>query len=112
MLGDHCAHQEAAIASSLDRELFRPRVFFFNQVFRRSREIIEHVLFFREIAGLVPVFAELAAASNIRHHIDAAAIEPESAREIKIRRHADSVAAVAVKQCRVLPVPFHSFCGK
>ena len=109
MLRNHRAHQEAAIASSLDREFFRARVFFFDQIFRGSREIIEHVLLFREIAGLVPVFAELAAASNIRHHINAAAIEPEPARKIEIRRHADAVAAVAVKQRRVLPVPFHSF---
>ena len=57
----------------------------------------------------MPGFAELAATADICHHMDAAAIEPKPTREIEIRRDADSVAAIAVKQRRVLPVAFHSF---
>ena len=109
MLGNHGTHQEPAIASSLNRKSFGARVLFFNQIFRRSSEVVEHGLLFREIAGLVPVFAELAAAANIRHHIHAAVIKPKPARKFKIRGHADSVAAISIKQRRVLSVPFHSF---
>ncbi len=109
VLGNDCAHQEAAIASSLDRKFLRARVVFFDQIFRRSSEIIEHVLLFREIAGLVPVFAELAAATNIRHDVDAAAIEPKPPRKLKIWRQADPVAAVSVKERWVLAIALHSF---
>ena len=109
MLRDHRAHQKAAIASALDRKFLRSRVFLLDQVFACSGEIIEHVLLFCEIAGLVPAFTELPAAADICHHIETAAIEPEPAREIEIRRHADPVSAVTVKQRRVLPVAFHAF---
>src|SRR5207244_7794592 len=109
MLGNHGTHQETAVASSLNRKFFGARVLFFNQIFRSSSEVVEHGLLFREIAGFVPVFTELAASSNIRHHIHAAVIKPKPARKFKIWGHADSVATVAVKQRRVLSVPLHSF---
>ena len=109
MLCNHRAHQKPAIASSLDRQLFRARIIFFDQVFGGRRKIIEHVLLFREVAGLVPVFAELAAASNIGHDIDAAAIEPKPPRKLKIWRHTNPVAAVSVKQRGVLAITLHSF---
>ena len=60
----------------------------------------------------MPLFAELATASNIRHHVDAAAIEPKPSRKIEIRRHTDSVTAIAVKQRRVASVAFHPFSKK
>src|SRR5436190_23939517 len=109
MLRDHRAHQEAAIASALDRKLFRARVLRLDQVFGRGREIVEHGLLSRKIARLVPLLAEFTAASNVRYHINPAAIEPEPASKVEIRRHADAVATIAVKQRRILPVPFHSF---
>src|SRR6266536_6114514 len=108
MLRNHRAHQKSAVASTLDRQLFRARIIFFDQVVGGGRKIIEHVLLFREVAGLVPVFAELATTSNIRHDIDAAAIEPKSPRKLKIWRHANPVAAVSVKQRGVVSVPLHS----
>src|SRR5882724_6889323 len=108
MLRNHCAHQQTTVASALDREFFRPGVILLDQVFSGGRKVIEHILLFREVAGLVPVFAELAAASYIRHHINAAAIEPKPARKIKIWRHADSITAIAVKKRRILPIAFHS----
>src|SRR6266436_9435537 len=108
MLRNHRAHQKPAIASTLDRQLFRARIIFFDQVFGGGRKIIEHILLFREVAGLVPVFAELAAATNIRHDVDAAAIEPKPPRKLKIWRQANPVAAVSVKQRGVASVPLHS----
>src|SRR5439155_1494089 len=96
MLRNHRSHQEPAIASALDREFFRARVLLFDQIFCSGREIIEDVLFFGEIAGLVPLLTEFSAASNVCHHVHATAIEPEPSRKIEIRRHADAVAAIAV----------------
>src|SRR5947208_7476624 len=101
MLGNHRAHQKTAIASALDRKSFRARVLLFDQVFGGGGEIVEHVLLFGEIAGLVPFLTEFTCASNVRHHVDAAVVEPKPPRKIKIWRHADSVAAIAVKQRRV-----------
>src|SRR5437667_3415552 len=109
MLRYHRAHQEAAIASVLDRKFFRARVLLLDQVFGGDREIVEHCLLFRKIAGLVPFFAKFTAASNVRYHINPAAIEPEPTSKVEIRRHADPVTTVAVKQRRILTVPFHSF---
>src|SRR5436190_23285979 len=109
MLRNHRSHQEPAIASALDREFFRARVLLFDQIFCSGREIIEDVLFFGEIASLVPLLTEFSAASNVCHHVHATAIEPEPSRKIEIRRHADAVAAIAVKQRRILSVPLHSF---
>src|SRR5947208_2762752 len=109
MLRNYRAHQKSAVASTLDRQLFRARIIFFDQIVGGGRKIIEHVLLFREVAGLVPVFAELAAATNIRHDVDAAAIEPKPPRKLKIWRQADPVAAVSVKERWILSVTLHSF---
>src|ERR1700730_9017738 len=106
MLRGHCAHQKAAITSTLERQLFRTRILLSDQVLACSGKIIEHVLLFRKIAALVPIFSELATPSNIRNYIDATAIEPEPSRKIKIRRYANSVTAIAVKQRRVLFIAF------
>src|SRR6185437_7213444 len=108
MLGNHCAHQQAAIASPLNRQFFGARVLFLNQVFRRSGEVIEYILFFREIPSLVPVFTELSTPSDIRHYVYPAVVKPKATRKIEIGRHADSVASIAIKQCWILAVPFHS----
>src|SRR5438874_12268497 len=109
MLRNHGAHQKSAVAPTLHRQLFRTRIVLFDEVFGGGRKTIETVLLFREVAGLVPLFAELVAATNIGHHIDAAAIEPKASRKIKTRRHADPVAAVSVKQRRIMSVTLHSF---
>src|SRR6476620_3797940 len=112
MLRDHRAHQKTTVAATLDRQLFRARIIFVDQVFSGNRKIIEHVLLFREVASLVPVFAELAAATNIRHDVDAAVIEPKPPRKLKIWRQADPVAAVSVKERWVLAVSLQSFAEK
>src|SRR6478752_9087196 len=112
MLRDHRAHQEATVASTLNRELSRARVILFDQVLRGRRKIVEYILFFREIAGLVPFFAELATASNVCNHVNTAAIEPKPPRKIKVGRHADSVAAIRVEQSRVVSIALHSSSRK
>src|ERR1022692_4170015 len=108
MLCDQSAHQQSTVASPQDRKLLRPRVLLLDQIFSGGREIIEHVLFFREIPGPVPFLTELAAAADIRHHKNAATIEPKPAGEIKTRRHADAVTAVAVKQRGIVAVALRS----
>src|SRR5437870_8099243 len=92
MLRNHRAHQKSAVASTLDRQLFRTRIILFDQILCSRRKIVEHVLLFCEVTCLVPFVAELAAAANIRHDINAAAIEPESPCKLKVRRHTYSVA--------------------
>src|SRR6266571_4872552 len=109
MLRNHRAHQKTAVASTLEGQFFRARVIFFDQIFGGGRKIIEYILLLREVAGLVPVFTELAAATNIRHYIDAAAVDPKPPREFKIWRQADPVAAVSVKQRWILSVTLNSF---
>ena len=106
MLGEHRAHEKSAVASALDRQFFRTRVFLFDEILGRGREIIEHVLFPGKITGLVPFLAELAATANVCHHIDTAAIEPETPGEIEARLHADAIPAIGVEQGGILAVLF------
>ena len=82
------------------------RVFLLDQILGRGREIIEHVLFVRQIAGLVPFLAELAAAADVGDDIDPAAIEPEPPGKIERRRHADAVTAVAISSVGLFPSSF------
>ena len=104
MLRNHRPHEQAAVAPALDRQFFRTRPFFLDQILGCGSEIIEHILLFGEISRFVPFFAELASAANVGHHINAAAIEPEAPREIEIWLHANAVAAVTVKQRRIIAV--------
>ena len=72
-------------------------------------EIIEDILLFRQISLLMPAFAVLSTASEIGHDIDAAMIEPEVEIGRKMRRHADAVATVAIKQRWIFPVAPEAF---
>src|SRR5215472_9287601 len=48
--------------------------------------------------------------TDVRHRIDTAAIEPQPPRRAqKSWRLADAIAAIAVKQCRILPVQLGAF---
>src|SRR5712671_6723079 len=50
-----------------------------------------------------------AASANVRHNKNAAAVEPKPAREVEIRLHADAVAAIAIKQRRIVTVELCAF---
>src|SRR5216117_2939013 len=97
MLGEERTHEQAAVAAALDCELLRVRPFLLDQICRGRREIIEHILLLRQVSGLVPFFAKLTAAPDVRHNINAAAIEPETSRKTKRWRLARAVAAVAIE---------------
>src|SRR5207237_8346027 len=98
VLRDNCVHEQPTVASALDRQFLGARVFLFDQIFGRGREIIEHRLLSGEIAGLVPFLTELATATDIGHDKNAAAIEPEPPRETKRRRLTNTVPAIASEQ--------------
>ena len=108
MLRKQCSHQQAAVASAEESQLFRARVFLLDQILSRRRKIIENVLFLREVPGLVPFLAELAAAANIGHDIDAATVEPKPPGKIKGGRHADAITAIAIEQRRIVPIELRS----
>src|ERR1051326_3100331 len=97
MLRDHRAHEQAAVTPAQYRQLLRTRPFLLDQVFGRRGEIIEHVLLPGQIASLMPFLTEFAAAANVGHDVNAPVIEPNSAGEIEIGRHADAITAVAVE---------------
>ena len=68
--------EQAAVASAVDGEIFRRRVFVVDQVLSRRDEVIEHILFLSFRAGFVPVFAVLATAAKVGHREDAAHFHP------------------------------------
>src|SRR6266480_2996497 len=109
VLRDHRAHEQTAVASALDRQFFGARVFLFDQIFGRGREIIEHSLLSGKIAGLVPFLTKLATTTDIGHDKNASAIEPEPPRETKRGRLTNTEAAISSEQRRILAVELRAF---
>jgi len=71
MLGQRRAHEEAAVRPALDGEAIGRGVARLDEVLRASGEVVEHVLLVEELAGLVPLVAEPATATQIgdcQHH--------------------------------------------
>src|SRR5207302_10045831 len=73
---------------------------------------VEHVLFFVQHAGTVPVLAELGAASQVGNREDASMLQPEIAPAGKSGREAHVESAVTGKQRGVLAVELKSFFVK
>src|SRR5260370_37952897 len=76
MLHQRRAHHKSALASADNAEIRRlgvPRVY---QMFGARREIIKDVLLLSQISRMMPFLAVFAAASQIRHHGNAATIQP------------------------------------
>src|SRR5579863_9043072 len=63
-------------------------------------EIGEGVALMAHAAGIVPGFAEFAAAANVSYGIDDATVEQAKAIRTEIDRHGDAVASVAIKKKR------------
>src|SRR5438552_5365551 len=101
MLCERRAHQQSAVAAALDGQTGGAGVLVIDEVSSACSEIIEHILFFRELPLLVPRFAEFAAAAKIGDRFDAALIEPQPALYSEARLHTDVVAAVAGEVCRI-----------
>ena len=62
-------------------------------------------------AGVVPLLAELAAAADVGHHVDAALLEPQQQLGIEPRYQRDAVTAVRGQQRRRGSVPWGAGCG-
>ncbi len=69
-----------------------------NEEFSGGSEIGEGVEFVAHAAGVVPGFAELTAAANVRDGEDDAAVEKAEAIGTESDRHGDAVAAVTVEE--------------
>src|SRR5262249_5931155 len=98
------SYQQAAIASSPDRQFLRIGVLVLDQPFRCADEIVENVLLFFQHAGLVPGFAELSSPTQIRNRINSAPLHPRGGSGIESRQQAYIESAVAVKDgwCRAI----------
>src|SRR5207245_11098215 len=72
-------------------------------------EVVEDVLLLGEVSGAVPFFTELAAAAEVGDGVDTALFQPHPADEVEPRHLAAAVAAVAIKDGRVLAVELGSF---
>ena len=104
VLGQECPHQQAAIASSFHRQSCRAGVTPLDQVPGTSREVVEDILLAGEIAVEMPLGAVFAAATEIGHDIDPAAIKPQPQRAVELWPHAVTIAAVTLKECGIVAV--------
>src|SRR5438477_10997891 len=93
MLRKRRTHQKTAIAAAFDGQMRRTGVVVVDQVAGAGREVIEYVLLLRQISGLVPVFPEFAAPTQIGNREHAALIEPEPPQRSESRLETDVVSA-------------------
>ena len=73
-----------------------------------SGEVVEHVLLAGQVAGFVPFLAVFSAAPNIGQRVDPTLFQPDPGRRAESGCDTEAVTAVAVKQCRVGSIEFHS----
>src|SRR5438552_4389961 len=104
MLCERRAHQQSAVAAALDGQPGGAGVLVIDEVSSACSEIIEHILFFRELPLLVPRFAEFAAAAKIGNRVDASVIEPNAALHSEARLQTDVVPAVSAEVRRICSV--------
>ncbi len=104
-LREHHAHQQPAIRAAhrakllLRRDLLRDHI-----LGHRDEVVIDHLPLGLQ-PRLVPGRAELTAATDVRHHIDAALLQPQLAHRARIaRRLAHLETAIAIDQRRVRTV--------
>jgi hypothetical protein len=57
--------QKTAVGATDDHEFFRKRIILCNEVLGGDDEVIEHILFFRQITLPMPGLAELTAATQV-----------------------------------------------
>jgi NADH:ubiquinone oxidoreductase subunit E len=84
------ADQQAAVRSAVNRELGYGGDLAGDQMFSAGDEIVKDVLFAIQHAGLVPLFAVLAAAAQVGDHIDAARVKPNPPGRVEAWREARS----------------------
>ena len=70
-------HQEPAIAAPVNHQMVSIRILGVFEILCGRNEVIEDVLLFLLHAGLVPVLAILATATQIRHRVGASQLQPD-----------------------------------
>ena len=110
MLGQFGAHQQATVAAAFDRKFRSVGIFVIDQIMRAGGEVVEHVLFFRQHAGLVPGFAIFAAAAQIGNGDYYTVVEQRPALHRKAWLQANVIAAVARQQDRIRSIQLDPLC--
>src|SRR6185312_11227923 len=93
----HRAHQQSAIASTADSQLFPRRVLVVDQPFCRGNKVIKHVLLFVQHACMVPFLSEFATTAKIWHRVESALLYPPRNERVETGREAHVKAAVAIE---------------
>src|SRR5690606_31356026 len=97
-LRERNADEQPAIAATHDAEVLRARDTAADEVPRNRDDVVIDELAILLEAGPVPSRPELAAAADVRDHVDAAALQPGSAGHGRVpRRHRDLEPAVRVQ---------------
>jgi hypothetical protein len=105
MLCEFRAHQQSAVAASLDGEMLRRCVFLIDQELCTGSEIIEDILFVEQVAASMPALAILCTTAQVGGNEDAAVIEPEASESAKEpRRLTDGITAVARQESGICPI--------
>ena len=78
---------------------------------RAGDEVVEAVLLGGEPPGVVPLLAELTAAADVCHHVDAALLQPQQQLRFEPRHQRDAETAVRGQQCRRGSVPWGARCA-
>ena len=108
-LGDRAAHEDAALAAALDRELAWRRVAVCDEPLGARDRVAPGVGLRLPIARLVPLLAVLAAAPDVRDGEHAAAFEPGEVLRAEKRRLRNSIGPVAIEDRRRRAVELQPF---
>src|SRR3569833_3851039 len=76
MLGDRCAHEQAAIGASADGEVFGRGVLLVDQVASGREPVIEDVLLFGEHPLLMPALAILSSTAHVGNGEPSTLLQP------------------------------------
>src|SRR5689334_18904866 len=90
----------------------RRSVLLLDEMLCRRDEIVEHILFVRQISCLVPLLPVFSAAAQVRDGVNSALIEPKPGHgSRKTRSQVHAVATISIKDGRIRPVELRSLAA-
>ena len=103
-LGHASPDEQAAIGAALDGQLLRRGPALLDEPFGRGDEVVEDVLLAELRAGLMPLLAIFAAATNIGNRKHSAHFHPRHSTDTECRRDGNIESSITVKQNRIVAV--------
>src|SRR5262249_33295226 len=103
-LGQGRTHQETAVTSPFNGQPCRRSVAAIDKQLGAGKKVIEDILLVSQVSGTMPIFAVLAAPSQVGNGEPASAMEPYTSGDTEAGGLADAEPTITVKQNGIPPV--------